>query len=153
MAIKLSRAGVPTDYYSIERFADDGIIRGLDNGGDKQRELLGLLALGNIAEDQDDAENLSIFKFDGSAAVVNRNLRPVFRNQYRVIRKPYDRAFSQHLCYGAFNLFTCMLVYDLENICERMASRLFLLPTGQRLCDLVHKSHAPCGVRRYYGVA
>src|SRR5438045_1265066 len=94
---------VPTRDEAFERLADDGVVGRLDDCGQEARALLALAqdlfgppTLRDVVEDEDDAAYAPLFIVDGRAAVVNRRLRAIARDEHCVVRESDHLALVQN---------------------------------------------------------
>jgi hypothetical protein len=114
---------------------------------------LGLPAVGDVVEDEDDADRPPVPVFDGGGAVVDGGLAPVARDEHGVVGEPDRHALAQDLRHGALDLLARLLVEDAEDLRERAAPRLAGRPAGEPLGDRVEEGDAARGVGRDDGVA
>src|SRR5438105_4836236 len=130
--------GVPTRDDAFERLTDDGVVGRLDDCGQEARALLALAqdlfgppTLGDVVEDEDDAAYAPLLVVDGGAAVVNRRLRAVARDEHCVVRESDHLALAQDLLDRVLDLAARLLVDDVEDFGERARERVVERPAGQ----------------------
>ncbi len=140
----LGRA-VPASDGAVERLADDGVIRRLDDrreqaGGQQLVRLVTLHAalLGHVAEDQHASRDVAAFVADRRGAVVDRTFATVLPNQHRVIRQPDDDSLSQRLRCRTLNRPASVLVDDPKDAVEWPPQGIRLRPAGQRFGHGIH---------------
>jgi hypothetical protein len=111
---------------AVERFADDGIIRGLDNRGEEssREQLTGVVPVQaplhrHVPENQDASREVAPFVADRRGAVVDGILAAVFSNQHRVIRQPDDDALPKRSGRRVFDRLTHLLVHDTKHRVDR----------------------------------
>jgi len=132
--------GIPALNDTVERLADDGIVRGFDDGCEQTRrqKLLCLVLLQtalhrNVSEDQHASGNLTSFVGDRGGAVIDRTLAPVLLNQHSVVREADDDSFTKGFGCRIFNRPTSLLVDDSKNRIQRLTEGIPQCPAGQRL--------------------
>ena len=101
--------------------------------------LLGLFALGDVAENEHHAHGVAVPVSYGSAAVVDGDLCSVFPHEDRMVGKTDNHPFPEHLGDGALNLTAGLLVDDIEDLRDRLHRSLRERPAGQSFRDSVHK--------------
>ena len=115
--------------------------------------LLGTLDLGDVAEDHDGANDVPLLISYWRPAVGNRPFRSVSGYQYRMIGQTHDNAFPEHLGCRIISQFSCLLVDDVENVFQRLAHSLCLVPAGQVLGNRIHEGHKSLGVGSNHCIA
>jgi hypothetical protein len=153
VAVEALGGRVPARHRAVERLADDGVGGGLDDGGQPLARDLGLAAVGDVVEDEDDADGLPAPVFDGGGAVVNRRLAAVARDEHGVVGEPDRHALAQDFLHRALDLLARLLAEDAEDLAERAAPRLGGRPSGEPLGDRVEERDAARAVGRDDGVA
>ena len=145
--------GVPALNDAVERLADDGVVRRLDDrreqpGGEQLVDLVPLDAplRGDVAEDQDAAGDAGRARPDRRGAVVDRTLGAVPADEHGVVRQADDDALAQRPRRRVLDRLARLLVDDPEHRVERLAERLVLRPAGQRLGHCVQVGDAAVDV-------
>src|SRR5262249_3543066 len=110
-------------------------------------------ALGNVAEDQNSPKYLSLGILDWRSAIVNRYFGTVSRYQQSVICKADDDTLSHCPKRRILDSIAVLLVYGVEDLFQQLPLGLFLLPSYQRLCYRVYKSHSAPGVCRNHAIS
>ena len=137
-------SSVPALNDTVQRLADDGVIRGFDDRREQPRrqQLAGLVLLhaslhGDVAKNQDASGHLAPFVHDRCGAVINRALAAVPANQHRVIRQADDDSLPQGPCRRVHDRPTGFLVDDPKHRLEWLVRGLPLHPTRQGFGDRI----------------
>ena len=93
---------------------------------------------GDIAEDQDDADDVSVRVADGGSAVVDEELSAVFSYQDGVVGEADGAIEPCDLGDGVLDRFTGGLVEDVEDAFEGEIAGGGFVPPGELLGDIVH---------------
>jgi hypothetical protein len=113
----------------------------------------GEAALGDVAEDEDDADHVAFAVADGSAAVVDADLLAVFGDEEGVVGEADDGAETADLIHRIFNDGSGLLVEDAEDIVEGETSGFAFGPAGELLGYEVHEGDVAVGVAGDDGIA
>src|SRR5690349_13472821 len=92
IAEKARGSRIPGGNLTVERFAYDGIVRGLDNSREPGSLMFRPALLGDVAEYQHYAEQRAIRQSDWSRTVIDGYLPSAARYQHSVIRETHDGA-------------------------------------------------------------
>ena len=128
-----------------------------DTGGFRPPEppplLFRHLALRDVVEYQNHPQHSAVGVPDGCAAVVDRDLTPISRDEDGVVGKPHKQPVAQHAQRGALDLLAGVGVDDPEHFPQGPSPGLDLAPAGERLGDGVLKNDRPGRVRRDHRIA
>jgi len=107
---------------------------------------LGETAVGDVAEDEDDADHAAFAVADGGSAVVDADLLAVFGDEEGVVGEADDGAEATYFVDGIFDGGAGLLVEDGKDIMEGDALGFALGPAGELLGDEVHEGYVAIGV-------
>ena len=93
--------------------------------------VLGLALHGDVAKDQDDADDLALLIADRRAAVGDVHLGAVFADEDGMVGDADDAVEPLDLGDGGLHGFAGRLVDDVEDLFERLSAGLGLAPAGQ----------------------
>ena len=113
---------------------------------------LGHATLGDVAEDEDDADHLAGAVTNRRAAVVDADLRAVFGNQVGMVGETNDYAEAAYLVDWIFDGGASVFIEDWKDRVQDYSARLSSCQPVA-LGDTVHKDDAALGVAGYDGVA
>src|SRR4029453_2204084 len=114
---------------------------------------LGMLALGNIAKDEDDTGERLTGSPERRATSIDGALHTAPGNEQRVRSEPYHRVFAEHPGDGILDHLTSVLVDNLKYRRDVLAQGLGFWPPGDRRRYGIHERHPPLRVGHDDGVS
>jgi hypothetical protein len=131
-------AGVPGPDDSVERLADDRIVRGFDDRREQPcveqatgGEVFPPPALRNVAKRQYASGNAPVLVLDRRRAVVDRALDAVLADQHGVVGEADDGILAQRPRSRTLKRLARFLVDDPEHAVQRLAACFRVPPAGQ----------------------
>jgi hypothetical protein len=99
----------------------------------------GEAALGDVAEDEDDADEFALTVANGGSAVIDADLGSIFRDEEGVIGEAYDGSEAAYFVDGTFDDGPGLFVEDTEDLVEIEVASIRFRPACEVLSDRVHK--------------
>ncbi len=111
-----------------------------------EQGILTLQGHGDVAEDEDDAHEVSVFIADGRAGVVDEEFCAIAADEDGVVGEGDDAIEALHLGDRVLERLAGGPIDDVEDLVHGEAVGVFVGPAGELLGDVVHGVDASLGV-------
>ncbi len=152
--------GVPALDHSVESLADDGVVRGLDDGREQASGaqaagsvLLQMPPCRDVPKDDHESREAASFILDGCGTVVDGSLAAVLADEDRMVRGPFDGLATQRPCRRILERLPGLRVDNPEHRVERLVQRVGVRPPGQGFGNGIDVGDATCIVGGDDGVS
>ena len=130
-----------------------GAVGGFGFGLGEEEAAFGVFVVGEIAEDEDDAVDISVLIADGGAAVVDGDFGAVLADEEGVVGEADGDSGAEYFFDGALDGVAGVLVDDFEDVGDGFAAGFGEGPAGEGFGDGVHEGDVGVDVGDHDGVA